>query len=157
MLDWLKDPGVVVGALALVGVLASPFVNARIKRKENGRIAAQAAAAAAESQRIEATEKRLRDLLDRQANEIAELRARGRADGAEREALEERLQTLERGALRAAQRFDRVLAQLLDEARSMRDQIREHEEHDEVLPSAEKLVKAIRDARGEFFNGEKTA
>lgn len=157
MPEWLKDPGVIAGCLALVGVVSMPFINARVKRKENGRIAAASAAQVAESLRVEVSERRLKEFMDRQAEEIVDLNRQLREERTEREALGDQVQLLERQQLRTAHKYDRLVAALLDEARLVRDQIREREDHDDVLPNIEKLVKALRDARGEFFNGEKSA
>jgi hypothetical protein len=149
-MDWLTNPTVIVGILGLVAAILSPSVAAWIKRKENGRIAAQAAAVAAESRRIEVTEQRLAALMERQHAEIAAL-------DVECAELRQKVQELERRGLRVAQKFDRILATLLDEARLVRDQVREREDHDDMLPNVERLVKAVQDARGDFFNGERIA
>jgi len=158
MPTWLTDPGVITGVLALVGVVASPFITSKIKRKENGRLTAAAAAQVAESQRVEASERRLREFMDRQAEEITDLHRQLREQRAETEALGEQVTMLEKQALRTAQKYDRVLNALLGLARRVHDGLVVGDV-DEALKRTREVMDAIETARGSLFNGhgEKSA
>ena len=160
MPEWMREPGVVTGLLALVGVVLTPFVNARIKRKENGRIAAAAAAQVAESQRVEASERRLRELLDRQADEITrqtgeitDLYRQLREQRAETEALDDKVKELERQAYRNARKLDGSLAGMFGIANEIHGGIIEGDSPDLTLGRVRKMMDSIETLRGGIFNG----
>ncbi len=169
--DFLRQPPVVAGIFALLGVLAAPVINAAIKRKENGRLAA----IAAETLRMEATEKRLKELLDRQAEDIVELRQQLREKSAEVDAHDRQINVLERQAFKSAQKFDRVLTTVLGLTRQFSDDVEDdleiedtidvailrrllRDQRERVLARRTHILDAIESARGGLFDGhEKSA
>jgi len=163
----MTEPAVVAGIIAGLVSMVMPRVMASVKRKENGRLVASAA----ELRRIEAAEVRLKDLLDRQGDEIVDLHRQLREERAEREALGERLERQETQAHRNARRYDGVLSGLLNLARQIVDDVGDGEMADDlvvvqrqlkrqrerVLRHAEGIVSTIEGARLLDTHGDKSA
>lgn len=138
-MDVILQPAVVSALVAAFVTLLAPWIGARIKRAENGRIGVTAL----EAKRLDATEQRLKDMLDRQTSEIQVLRTR-------LDDQEKRTKEAEGREGRALLRYHRVLATLSDAAKELRDEL----EDDHRLEIAQRMVKAIQQARDMFDRKE---
>lgn len=163
MVEWLNNPAVIGGVFGILLAFVTPKASALIRRKENGRVTAAAAAQVAESQRIEASEKRLQSLFERQDKKIAAqdeellvVNRRLRDQEAETEALEAKVRLLEDAALRARRSHDQVLSGIFGMAREVHDALVVNE-LTEAIARTRKIMDAAETARNKLFNGEKSA
>lgn len=136
-------------AVAVLGPAALRTIGTWVKRRSSAKIDA----ANVEMRRIDTAHEMTGIILDRQAQEIADLKAQIREQRVEMAALDDQMHELEKRSLRRDQGFDQVLGTLVGLAWKVREGLVRREPHEHILPLAQEIVDAAQGARQRLFNG----